>query len=618
NGWDVTSGTKLWTLPGDWNDLDFSPDGRQVAIYPDHAGASVVDLETGAVLLAIPAKYQVSHVAFDASSKVLVAIGDSPDAGFFSVQDKGYQEIPFEKIGQGWSDAAFVDSGLNERVAMTTNEREVMLWTLEPPLPFHAIGGHRAGITVLASSVPHKLFATADEAGDVKLWNRNGKLLGEAHDADLAIRQLVFSHDQTLLVGVGDGPVAYVWNDTLGLRGELVAPGDELTSLHAVAIAKDDSLIATVDEAGDHVRLWKPPVASFIGHYAGNEIAVEGDHLVVANGSHLTLIDLVSGKATKTIDVPSESFGKSAAAIDQRRPAVMLVGNHALTFNPTGATLFDLVTGTLTRVLGAQGADWQLTRSYLLEVGDEKVVVHSIATGKVVLSRDVDPGGLQTGCEISPDESKLVVTGEHQRAWSLPAGIELPRPQLALLTNKSTTTEEITEDVRWAPNGQRAVISGVSAPFLVDADGKTIARLDLAAPDDVIVRTVRYSPDSAYVVTEIHDSAAVWSTATGKLLFTVADAAPRAVAMTNDRVAVGSHEGAVRIYDLTGRLLETIKGNRTAITNLAFTATRLVAVDGSHDVTIWDTHLEQRSPAEIKALADRTPWRVVAGALQRK
>jgi len=104
------------------------------------------------------------------------------------------------------------------------------------------------------------------------------------------------------------------------------------------------------------------------------------------------------------------------------------------------------------------------------------------------------------------------------------------------------------------------------------------------------------------------------------MIFQVPNTAARAVAITQDgsRIATGSDDGTVRIWDATGRLLEQIHGHRRAITALDFTrdGTRLIAQGAEEETTIWDVHLEQRSPAEIFALAAKaTPWQVTGGQL---
>jgi len=41
-----------------------------------------------------------------------------------------------------------------------------------------------------------------------------------------------------MLIGIGDDPRTYVWKTALGTRGELLAPGDEYSSVGGVGDRK--------------------------------------------------------------------------------------------------------------------------------------------------------------------------------------------------------------------------------------------------------------------------------------------------------------------------------------------------------------------------------------------
>ncbi|MFT3698093.1 MAG: WD40 repeat domain-containing serine/threonine-protein kinase [Kofleriaceae bacterium] len=631
--WDTASGKTLWTVAGEVNEVDFAPRSPLVAVMASHAGATIYDVETGALLLTIPDKYKVTDVAFDGNGLLLIAIGDKGSCVFYSKNKDGtWQELPFEGINRPWVDAQFVGKGLDVRVVMTTSDREVLLWTMEGPVPFRSVGAHRSKITALVSSVPNDIFASGDASGDVQLWNREGVMLGQANDAHQPIRELAFTHDRKTLIGVGDDPGAFVWNSSLGLGAELVAPGSEVGSLSAIAIAPDDKQFAILDGEGDHVRLWRPPVTNVVATHAGTAAAIAGQRIAIADTRMLVVMN-DRGAIERQIPllfVPDKST--------DLRARMVVAGDRALVFGDQGAGVYDLVSGAAYAVPHDPANDpsmttWQLSKHYVVEIGDKKIRVLDVAklpaadhwesskplpADAVVLTRD--QGEAASSGELSPDESKLVLTGAKQWGWHLPDGAELKLPPLAFETIAPLSHPEASDDLVWSPAGDRIVVVGVTAPFLLDASGATITRLKIEAPATSSVEIAKFSPDGSMVMTQLEDSASVWSAATGKLIFTVRDVSARGIAIANDFVATGNADGIVRIWDRTGRLIETLKSNRGAIATIAFSAdgARLMAQDSRRATTVWDIHLEQRSPAEIKVLADRSPWRVVDGTLTKK
>jgi len=632
--WDVTTGKQLWQVDGEVDGVAFDLASDRVALFPGHAGAQIYELDTGAKLLAIDGRYKVTSVAFDASGGVLATIGDEGLCTFFAwdPQRKTWTTVPFGKTGFELLDAGFLAERTDDRLVMTTRSREVLLWTLDAP--FHAIGGHRAAITAIGVATKRRVFATADSSGEVKLWGYTGALLGETSDAHQAMRSLVFSHDAAMLAGIGDDPHVFVWNSALGLRGTLLAPGDEFEAVRAIAIAPDDSRIATVDDTGDHIRVWKPPHANLVSHHPASQVAVADHVVVVVAENQLVVLDAATGDVIRQLVLATPAVPSSGAIGDVDRPHLLVTedGARALVVTADGASLYDLHAATLIRALRRAAANhpdstiWELSASgqRVVELGDQRVRIHEPVADKLVL--DVDAAD-QRGGALAPDESRLIQAGSKPRAWAVPGGAPIAMPELAIAKQTVTTkrgraVEQWTEpnDLVFSPDGTRAVVLGTSMPLVIDAvTGALVAKLALTQLGDS-VQTAKLDAAGHRVVTQVGQLAAVWNADTGALVFQIGNTAAGAIAITveGSRIATGSDDGTVRIWDATGRLLEQLHGHRGKVGGLAFTrdGTRLVAHGADDEITVWDVHLEQRSPSEIAAIAAKaTPWQVRGGQL---
>jgi len=641
--YDVATGAKLWEtragttlvdgvmMADEADAIAFDPGSTRVALYPRFGGAEIFELDTGKRFLAIDRKYRVTSVAFDASGGVIVAIGAGGLCTFFAWEPKSrtWTTVPFGKTGFDFADAGFVGEKTEDRIVMTTRNREVLLWTLEHP--FHAIGGHRAEITAVGAASVDRWFATGDASGAVKLWGYNGELYGENDDMKQAVRGLVFSHDASMLVGFGDDPHVRVWNTALGTRGVLLAHGDEFESVEAVAFAQDDSQLATVDSTGDRVRMWKPPHSNRLVYHKGTAVAV-GTHVgATVARDQLVVFELATGSIVKQLVIPQPPGLPSRGDVVRSELSISLDGRRGLVASSGDAMIYDLGAAKLERQLAHDPQNdptqlaWQLAPSgrYALELGDKRLRLHDAATGNLLIDVATDDGRFAA---LSPDEKRLVQAATTPRAWQVPSGTPIAMPVLPIDTLESMhdgREVEITptpDDLVWAQGGQRFVVLGLVAPLVVDAaTGKTVSHLALASVTHDIY-TAKLDAKGQRVVTQTGDVALVWNADTGALLFQIPDTAAHAVAISanGDRIATGSTNGTIRIWDATGRLLDTLHGQSDAIVSLDFGQSddRLVALGSLDQVTVWDVHLEQRSPAKLaEVAAAATPWQVVGGML---
>jgi WD40 repeat protein len=175
------------------------------------------------------------------------------------------------------------------------------------------------------------------------------------------------------------------------------------------------------------------------------------------------------------------------------------------------------------------------------------------------------------------------------------------------------TPDEATQ-VRFARSGHRVLVSGRGFGRIVDADTRrTIA--DLRGVTDTL-EDGRFSADGRLIATwSLGRSAVLWDADSGALRMVVNGVARGGFAISSDgrRFATVGDDGAIRIWDIaTARLLEVLHGDGPAAGDLDLNAgelqwsadgTRLIAGSmHTPSVSIWDVHLEHRTPAEISAL----------------
>ncbi len=631
-GFDAITGTQLWKVPADVSRIVFG--GLElVGMYQDDGAGMVLDVATGAMVESLPASAKVTAIAFDPDAKIIFLGGATGGCDFY-VHDPApkptWNHIHIES-GFELKEAAFLGRGVEAKLALATKKNEVLFWSLDQL--FHAVGGHPSSITSLVASPDHRRFATAGVNGDVKLWDLNGTLVGEL-ETKHRIDELVFSHDATMLVGTSNASVLELWNFALGSIGRLRVRDHEFVKVTAIAFDRDDSQIATIDDGGRHVHLWKVPKSSLVAHARGAALAVADHVAVVAESNQLVVIDLATGKKTKTITMATVMRHRGQLDdLDRSLLQVTADGARALVVGKQVATAYDLETGLEIRELPAsknneQDAAFELTPDglYIVEYGDVMLRLFEVDSGTLVFEKKMpEYFGARGG--VSPDGSRVVVASQPPLAFAIPSGAPLAmapivfdKPKNSRDSGEKGDADSSANDVTFSRDGSHILMLGVSAPVLVATATGTTERTLHLLPVDSTIQTAHFDGSGWRVVTQGANLAALWDTATGNVVFTVPDVADHAVAITRDgtRIATGTNDGTVRIWDATGRLLDELRGHHRVIRAMSFSAdgTRLVVQAADFETTFWDVHLEQRSPADVKVLATAaTGFAVVDGSL---
>ena len=625
--WDVTTHKQLWQIAGKElvdTHVVIDPTDKRVAILTD-LGVQVRELATGAMIGQLASDKQTTGVAFAGDGSTVATCGSEGTIATWTLAP--FKPMARFRIPRGLTDVVFA----GDQVVVTTKEREAYLWK-PGKTTVDVLGGHRGDLTTLAASPLGTMLATGDRTGGVRLWTSTGEALGDTSEPRGEIDTLQFSPDHTLVLGAGQDPRTFVWNTSLGVRGLAQAPDDLYQGSRALAWAPQSDAFATIDQAGERVHIWRRPKGSVIAHVESIASAIAGRVLVIAHGHELAVQDLATGKTRITIELDDHLVPKAWYVHDSDREHLQLSrdGSRALIWGEGFATVYDLVHGATVRALSLSeglAGGWILSADGMraVELGDRHVRVIDVDSGKVILEHDEDTG---PGGDLTRDGDRLAIAGDLLQIWRISSGeaLKLQPLELESQTHSSegrvVTTTMVTTDVRFDPTGRRVIAFGIETPVIANADtGATVARLHELRDS---VDSAAFDGGGRRVVTQgIDDTAIVWDVETGRLLFSVPATAPRAFALSSDgeRLATGHPDGTIRIWDVTGRLLETMHEHRRAIERLTFSDddTRLLSQSADGWATELDVHLETRTPAEISAIAERaTTWQVTGGHLVRR
>jgi WD40 repeat protein len=303
--WDARTGQTLFTLPGARGCVDFSPDGRHVAVGGE-GGIRFHDAATGARAFVLG-----GHAPFG----FVVALAFSPDgkrlASAATDETVQVHDLATRKSLGGFAGStvppqALAFSGDGQRVAWAVSlDRRVEVWDIAAKKTVQTVRGHRAGVTGIVSGPGGAGWVSTGQDAVLRLWGATGK-------------------EERVLLG--------------HFRG-----------IHALARSRDGRVLATAAADGT-VRLWEPaaPSSSFVLHHArpgqgggGFNVAFsqEDGRLLAASpgGPTVKVWDVATGREALTLEGPwdqAQGGGHVCFSPDGKRLAA--AGNKRLLFWDAG------------------------------------------------------------------------------------------------------------------------------------------------------------------------------------------------------------------------------------------------------------------------------------------
>jgi WD40 repeat protein/tetratricopeptide (TPR) repeat protein len=436
----------------------------------------------------------------------------------------------------------------------------------------------------------------------VHLWNgATGQPIGLPLQHENAVAAAVLSPDgRTVLTGTVGG-VARLWDAGIGRRigGRFLHQGQ----IGTVAFSPDGAILLTAGTEGT-CRIWearpaKPRLAPFVHEGSVNVVAFSPNHRLLATGG-----------ADKTARVWEAATGKPVATLSHERYVAKLA------FCPDGRTLlavsgwdtvssWETASGKPISVLRTRGRVDAVAFSpdgrEVATLGNGVVHLWEVASGKNIGTLF----GNATAVSFTPDGRRILVGAKGKvQVWDARTHQEIA----------SFTLGKNHREVAFNPDGSQVLTYpdwDADVQLWDAATGKLMATLPETryGPGGITrsstAQTVVFSPDGKIVLTNSQNRITrLWSTATGKLIATLAYQSPlETVAFSPDGsvVLTGSRDKTARLWDTaTGKPVGPPFTHQAAVRAVAFSPDGHSVVTGSEDGTaqLWDVPLPREGGTE--------------------
>lgn len=438
--WDVTTGETVhefvsrkgngWVL-GYLNEVDVSPDGKQVAIGwvaasldGDLSGVWVYDTETAEVLHKL-----------DGPDCIVYSAAFSPDGKLLAIEGTIHEAESGKIVRDMKTRANVVTFTPDGRHLLTGgHDGSISIWEVHPPEePVAVLTAASSAARALAFNSDGTRLAAGDWQGHVVIWDtQKGEPVKRMEKMNWIAECLAFSHDGRRVVGGNRSGHLYLWDTetgkTLWCLHRVYNAHDGRGGARDITFSPDDRLIASLGalrgpparaystlkirdaETGRIVRAFKP------GPLGKSAVAFSPDSSQVA-----------SPAASMALAVGDARTGKLAHKLEGRGRAV-----SALAFSPDGKRLVSRADGAKEVKLWDL-ATAQCLRSLPLSLGGSLDIVFSPDGRRItalsgsgdVRTWDAETGAVLTDLEGSiPRSSAAVLSPDCTRfAASDPEGI---------------------------------------------------------------------------------------------------------------------------------------------------------------------------------------------------
>jgi WD40 repeat protein len=248
--WDLSRNELLirWACAGG---LDFTPDGRGVALAREDGSIRFLDLTSGAEVRRFASGLRVAEAIFLDPTGRRLAASCNQEAALATLDVESGKLLRKEKTPPGLTAAAWSPNG--GRLATAFTRWPVWVWDVETGRMVVVCTGHQGSVQQLAFDRDGELLVGSDEDDTVRLWDaRTGRQLLSSPGGGAPLQ---FSPDYQRLALARNGLVFGTWRVSVSreftvLRSE---QGDGLTA-EGLSVSPDGRLLASPHKDG--FRLW--------------------------------------------------------------------------------------------------------------------------------------------------------------------------------------------------------------------------------------------------------------------------------------------------------------------------------------------------------------------------
>lgn len=469
-------------------------------------------------------------------------------------------------------------------IATASDDHTVKIWNQKGEL-ITTLKGHTAPVYAVVFS-RNNIIATGGKDKTVKLWNSEGKLLRTLQEQNSEVWWLAWTADGKKLATAGNDKLVRVWDlSNPKVLNPIFTLGGHTKEVNAVSFSPDGKFLAS-GSADKTVKLWnlagKKPILlhSLSGHteqvYAIS-FAPNGKTIATGSFDNTAKIWKIDGTLLKTLKghksevygvawspdskmLVTSSFDSSVKIWHLDKTVPKLLSGHedavsAISFNPDGHSI--------------ASASWDKTVK--IWQPDGKLI--NTLTGYT---------GFVRRASFSPNGKIIATTSSNNlvKLWNR-EGKEL---------NTLAGHKDIVNSLAWSPNGKLiASASNDKTVRIWDFSGKQPFVLHtITAAHKAAILDVAFSPDGKSLVTASADKLIKHWTVSGKLLttFTGHTDAVNSVSFSPDGqlIVSSSDDKNVKVWQINGKLLSTMRGHSDRVWEAIFSpAKKSILPIGSTD-----------------------------------
>jgi WD40 repeat protein/DNA-binding XRE family transcriptional regulator len=554
------------SIPGNFKAIDYSPDGKLLALGGSDGTVTVVDTANGQGLLSFAAySNSVSSLTYSPDGKRIAVAGRDNTAKVWDAAT-GQELINFVGHTDEVVSIAFSPDGA--RIVTGSSDTTVKVWDALSGQELLTLSDHTTSVISAAFSPDGKWLITKSDGPTVKVRDAETGQVLPIPQEDLS-HDIVFSPDGTRYANIAQ-PLLKMWD---------FASGQELFTLtldevYFFDFSADGKRMVTAGQQRGSIRIWDAvtadellvtfnPGGSFFVHFSP-----DGEHIAAADHDYtVRVFDTSPAGSREWLTLEAHSGGV-------RRTVYSPNGTRLATAGIDGtAKVFDANTG----------------KDYLTLSGHDESVF---------------------GIAYSPDGKRLATASFDKtvKVWDAKTGQEL------LTLSKMGHGDGIVGnlysgvlDIAFSPDGTRLASAGADGTAIV-WDAITGQELLTLSNHGVGLTNLAFSPDGRRLLTAsdtdltlgIPESgfadaqATMWDLATGHEIFSVTGPVRIwGLAFDKDgrRFATGGFDGVLRLWDAaSGHKLLELPGHGGTIGDIHFSSDGKTVATGSADGTakVWD------------------------------